>query len=287
MRIRTATKQPTPMAVYRIWMPVADGLSSALSRFPWVASRYVITMPRPFSSAASGSSSGSAHGANLRTARWPTTMMTTKAARYSAIEAGSLPFRLYPTFANAKATSANANASMMSSAPRRPGATGTGRSGSTAGVGAVTVLTVAARGSEAASCSRARHNELPAGVVVTRSLAGMPNASEGWQNTPTVGAVGGLGLAMWAVGLLFLWARATSARYLLSMITQSRSAVYCCWHRVTAERMCATELCAWARLLGGYELTVCWSFVGTWDSSIPVCSYAWYSLYQRICWLTP
>ncbi len=75
-------------------MSVADGLSSALSRFPWTASRYVITTPRPFSRAASGSSSGSAHGANLRTARWPATMITMKAARYSAIEAGSLPFRL-------------------------------------------------------------------------------------------------------------------------------------------------------------------------------------------------
>jgi hypothetical protein len=44
--------------------------------------------------AASGSSSGSAHGANLRSARWPTTTITTKAAMYSARPEGSLPLRL-------------------------------------------------------------------------------------------------------------------------------------------------------------------------------------------------
>ena len=43
--------------------------------------------------AASGSSSGSAHGASLRTARWAITMMTMKAPRYSASDDGSLPLR--------------------------------------------------------------------------------------------------------------------------------------------------------------------------------------------------
>ncbi len=38
--------------------------------------RYIITMPRPLSSVASGSSSGSAHGANFRMARWAPKMMT-------------------------------------------------------------------------------------------------------------------------------------------------------------------------------------------------------------------
>ena len=50
-------------------------------------------MPRPLSRAASGSSSGSAHGASLRTATWASTVMTTKAPRYSAIDEGSLPFK--------------------------------------------------------------------------------------------------------------------------------------------------------------------------------------------------
>src|SRR5580700_2834835 len=101
---------------------------------------------------------------------------------------------------------------MISSAPRRPGATWTtgwsGWSGPTAGVGAVILLTGAARGREPASCSGARHHERPAGVG-ERSLAGIPNTSEGWQNGPTAGAAGGLGLAIWAVDLWFLLAWAT------------------------------------------------------------------------------
>ncbi len=66
---------------------------------PDSCSRYVITRPRPFSVAASGSSSGSAHGASFRTARWATTSSAVKASMYSAIPGGSEPFRPKPTFA--------------------------------------------------------------------------------------------------------------------------------------------------------------------------------------------
>src|ERR1017187_6799866 len=72
-------------------------------------------MPRPFSRAASGSSSGSAHGANLRMARWAITTRTTYGARSCTITEGSLPLRLNPTFAKANATSATAKTSMISS----------------------------------------------------------------------------------------------------------------------------------------------------------------------------
>ena len=67
-----------PMAEKAIWMAVADVLIAGLpvAGFTCAASRYIITMPRPFSRAASGSSSGSAHGANLRMARWAITTMT-------------------------------------------------------------------------------------------------------------------------------------------------------------------------------------------------------------------
>ena len=66
------------MAEKRIWMSVADALSTGfpVAGFTCAASRYIITMPRPFSKAASGSSSGSAHGANLRMARWAIPTMT-------------------------------------------------------------------------------------------------------------------------------------------------------------------------------------------------------------------
>src|SRR5580658_8639611 len=74
------------------------------------------------------------------------TVMTTNAARYSGSTEGSLLLRLYPTFANANATSANAKMSMISSVRRRPRAAETsGYSGSTAGDGAVMLLTGASR----------------------------------------------------------------------------------------------------------------------------------------------
>jgi hypothetical protein len=132
------------MAENRIWMPVADALTSGfpVAGFTCAPSRYIITIPRPLSSAASGSSSGSAHGANLRMARWAARMITMKAPRYSAVPEGSVPLRLKPTFAKANRTSAKANTSMISSVRRllRPPGT-SGLSGSTAGVGAVMLLT--------------------------------------------------------------------------------------------------------------------------------------------------
>src|SRR5271165_6514118 len=103
-----------------------------------------MTMPRPFSRAASGSSRGSAHGANLRMARWAIATMTTNAAMYSTIPEGSLPVRLKPTFAKTKTTSAKAKTSMISSVRRLLRDTGTsGPVGSTAGDGAVMLLTSA------------------------------------------------------------------------------------------------------------------------------------------------
>ena len=65
---------------------------------------------------------------------------------YSSSADGSLPLRLKPTFANANATRAKAKTSMISSVPRLPPDTGTsGLSGSTAGDGAVMLLTVPRR----------------------------------------------------------------------------------------------------------------------------------------------
>ena len=58
-----------------------------------------MTIPRPFSRAASGSSSGSAHGANRRTAKCAMTMSTANASPYSARPAGTLPFRPNPALA--------------------------------------------------------------------------------------------------------------------------------------------------------------------------------------------
>ena len=56
-------------------------------------------MPRPFSSAASGSSSGSAYGASQRTATWASPTRTANAMPYSNIPAGTLPFSPSPTLA--------------------------------------------------------------------------------------------------------------------------------------------------------------------------------------------
>ena len=61
---------------------------------------------------------------------------------YSTVPEGTLPLRLKPTFAKAKATSAQAKTSMISSVRRLLRATGTsGPVGSTAGDGAVMLLT--------------------------------------------------------------------------------------------------------------------------------------------------
>ena len=61
---------------------------------------------------------------------------------YSAVPEGSLPLRLKPTFAKAKATRAQAKTSMISSVRRLLRDTGTsGPVGSTAGDGAVMLLT--------------------------------------------------------------------------------------------------------------------------------------------------
>ncbi len=78
MKASTATKHPMPMAEKRICTSVADALITGLpvAGFTCAPSRYIITMPRPLSRAAPGSSSGSAHGANLRMARWAIPTMT-------------------------------------------------------------------------------------------------------------------------------------------------------------------------------------------------------------------
>ena len=90
--------------MYTIWIRVADELSGTdmvpgLPSRPTSWSRYVITMPSPFSVAASGSSSGSAHGASRRTARCAAASSTTNAIMYSAMPDGSEPFRPRPTLA--------------------------------------------------------------------------------------------------------------------------------------------------------------------------------------------
>ena len=60
-----------PMAEKAICRLACEALIAGcpVAGFTWADSRNIITMDRPFSRAASGSSSGSAHGANLRTAR--------------------------------------------------------------------------------------------------------------------------------------------------------------------------------------------------------------------------
>src|SRR5580692_6990006 len=83
-------------------------------------------MPRPFSSAASGSSSGSAYGASQRTATWAAPTRIANARPYSNRPAGILPFSPSPTFAYASRTTPTTKMSMSSSVRRRPRGTGTG-----------------------------------------------------------------------------------------------------------------------------------------------------------------
>src|ERR671936_425242 len=86
----TATKHPMPIAVYRIWVFTVDALIGG--GWPWAPSRYIITMLRPFSRAASGSSNGSAHGAKRRMTRCAAAMPNTvDGGHMAAAEGGSGP----------------------------------------------------------------------------------------------------------------------------------------------------------------------------------------------------
>src|ERR1700722_2309772 len=125
---------------------------------------------------------------------------------YPASPDGRLPLRLKPTFANANATSPKAKISMISSVRRLPPGTGTsGFSGSTAGDGAVMLLT----GASPCRPGRAAHHECPV-VGGTMALAGISNAVDGGHMAPAL-AGWGPGLGMLFVGFRCRLARATLA----------------------------------------------------------------------------
>src|SRR3984957_17023907 len=76
-------------------------------------------MPRPLSTVASGSSSGSAYGAHKRIARWAPRTITRKAIMYPKTVDRCLSLKLPATFRNANTTMPHANSVIRSSVERR------------------------------------------------------------------------------------------------------------------------------------------------------------------------
>ena len=93
------------------------------------------------STVAIGSSSGSAYGANLRTARCAPTMIALYATMYSMMVDGCWPLRLNATDAKANATMPSANAVISSSLDRRVTGASSGGWLPSAGGGIVMLLT--------------------------------------------------------------------------------------------------------------------------------------------------
>ena len=104
MNASTATKAATPTALHSTWYVVVIEFmvltgTPGLPPRPACCRRQIMTTPRPFSIAASGSISGSDHGASHRTARCAMNTMTANARPYSASPAGRLPFSPRPAAA--------------------------------------------------------------------------------------------------------------------------------------------------------------------------------------------
>ena len=171
-----------------------------------------------------------------------------KAPRYSAVPEGSVPLRLKPTFAKANRTSAKANTSMISSVRRllRPPGT-SGLSGSTAGVGAVMLLT-----------------SVPWPRSPTRLGSRGDGTGRDAERLRCRARGPGLGRLLAGLGdlvrrFLVLLGQGHSAWYLFSCVTQACSAMYACLQLLTALPTVATMFLASARLLAvSVAFSVCW-----------------------------